>query len=251
MVLGVEAAAIGVAATVALAVLAAVGRALTRFAATVAAAFGCVIVVLAGFPFLALLALFVVVSALATRYRFEEKRSRHVQEGMSGERGISNVVAHIVVPTGLAVVAAAAPGRVPDVTVLYASALAFGTSDTLASEFGVLSGHARSILTGRPVEPGTNGGVSGTGQLFALAGALFVAAAAVPLFRLFATPTLPVAPFVAVVAAAGFLGCQLDSVLGELLENRGWLSKGSTNFLGMLGAVGLAYGLLRAGGVAP
>jgi len=251
VVLGVEAAAIGVAATIALAVLAVLGRALTRLAGTVAAAFGCVIVVLAGYPFLALLALFVVVSAAATRYRFEEKRSRHVQEGTAGERGISNVVAHIVIPTGLAVAAAVTSGRLPDVAVLYAGALAFGTSDTLASEFGVLSGRARSILTMRPVEPGTNGGVSGIGTLFALAGGLFTAAVAVPLFLLFGTPIGPVGTFVGVVTAAGFLGCQVDSVLGELLENRGFLSKGSTNFLGMLAAVGIAYGLLRAVGGAP
>lgn len=49
-----------------------------------------------------------------------------------------------------------------------------------------------------------------------------------------------------VVAVAGFLGCQIDSVLGETLENRGFLTKHSTNFLGMLSAVALAAAMLWA-----
>ena len=60
-------------------------------------------------------------------------------------------------------------------------------------------------------------------------------------------PAVPV--FLAAVVVAGFLGCQVDSVLGETLENRGYLSKGSTNFLGMLGAVAIAAGILHAAGV--
>ncbi|MCI4337829.1 MAG: hypothetical protein L3J72_00785, partial [Thermoplasmata archaeon] len=44
---------------------------------------------------------------------------------------------------------------------------------------------------------------------------------------------------------AGFLGCQVDSLLGALLENRGWLTKGSTNFLGMLSSIVFALLLFR------
>ena len=47
---------------------------------------------------------------------------------------------------------------------------------------------------------------------------------------------------------AGFLGCQLDSVLGESLENRGLLTKHGVNFLGMLGAVLIAAGIYALGG---
>ena len=248
MVLSFEAGALGVLATAVLAGAAVAGRALTWAAGAVAAAFGCVIVVLAGYPYLGLLVLFVAVSAAATRYRFAEKQARHVQEGSGGERGISNVVAHIVIPTGLAIALAAGAGPAPTLAALYASALAFGASDTFASEFGVLAGRARSLLTLRPVTPGTNGGVSARGEAFALAGAAFTAAVAAPLFVVFHAPIGPPVTFVLVVAVAGFLGCQIDSALGELLENRGWLTKGSTNLLGMLGAVGVALLLLRLAG---
>ncbi|MFI5415569.1 MAG: DUF92 domain-containing protein, partial [Candidatus Lutacidiplasmatales archaeon] len=200
--------------------------------------------------FLALLILFVVASTLATRYGFEEKRKRNLHEGTKGERGVSNVVAHIVIPTALVLSALVLPGSLPvgALAVLYTGALAFGAADTFASEFGVLAGTARSILTGRPVEPGTNGGVSAIGELWAVAGALTTAIVALAVFAVFMTPRVPVGVFLLAAAGAGFVGCQVDSVLGETLENRGYLTKGSTNFLGMSSAVAFAAVLLLAFG---
>lgn len=240
------AAGIGAVVTLGLAAGAVAGRALTPAAGAVAAAFGIVIVVLAGFPFLALLVLFVVLSAGATRYRFEEKRRATVQEGTEGERGVSNVVAHIVVPTALAVLLLVRPGETALVAVLFAAALAFGAADTFASEFGVLAGHARSILSLKPVAPGTNGGVSATGQAFAFLAALVTAGIGLPLFVLFRTPVVDWVAFVPLVTAAGFLGCQVDSAIGEAVENRGLLGKGGTNFTAMLASVGIALAFLVA-----
>lgn len=245
-----EQAIIGVLATALLALAAVAGRALTLYAGVVAAAFGIVIVEFVGFPYLALLVLFVAASALATRYRFDEKQRQHLQEGRGGERGVSNVVAHIVLPTAIAAVGGIAPGALHAgaTPLLFASALAFGASDTLASEFGVLSGHARSILTGRPVPPGTNGGVSSLGHLFAFVGALTTAVVGLLLFWAFQTPLPNLVLFVATATAAGFVACQVDSVLGELYENDGRLTKGSTNFLGMLSAVAIAAAVLAVAG---
>jgi len=236
--------------TVALALGAVAARALTPVAGGVAAAFGIVIVVFAGFPFLAMMILFVVASVAVTRFRFDEKRRAQVQEGASGERGVSNVVAHIVIPTGLALAGGWGPPALPmpALAVLYASALAFGAADTFASELGVLAGRARSILTLRPVPPGTNGGVSGIGEAWAFVGAGTTAIVGLGLYRLFATPMPDFPLFLITVVVAGFVGCQIDSVLGETLENRGYLSKGSTNFLGMLAAVGIAALVVVAAG---
>ena len=229
----------GIVTTGLLAIGAVAGRALTPYAGAVAAAFGIVIVLFVGFPYLALLVLFVATSALATRYRFDEKKRQKVQEGRSGERGVTNVVAHILLPTAIAVAGGVSPPLFgPSWTaLLFASALAFGASDTLASEFGVLAGHAKSILSGKPVPPGTNGGVSDRGQLFALVGSATTAVVGLVLFWVFGAPTPSPPLFVGTVTFVGFAACQVDSVLGELYENRGLLSKGSTNFLGMLSAV--------------
>ncbi len=247
--LGAGAAAVGIVVTVGLAAAAVVARALTAGAAAVAAAFGIVIVLLAGFGFLALLIVFVVVSSLATRYRFAEKAQRHVQEGRRGERGIPNVIAHIVLPTAIAI--GVGLGRLPAVAAgtLFASALAFAAADTLASEFGVLMGSAVSILSWRKVAAGTNGGVSAAGEMFAIAGALGTALVGFALYRTFADPLGSARLFLVAVGVAGFLACQVDSVLGETLENRGLLTKGSTNFLGMLSAIGIAAAILALAGV--
>jgi len=230
-VLSLVPAAISLAATVLLAGLAVAAHALTLRAGAVAAVFGSVIVVFAGYPFLALLILFVFGSVLATRYQMEEKRRKNVQEGTAGERGVANVVAHSVIPVVIAVVIGWGDSGVPASTLalLYVSALAFGASDTFASEFGVLAGRARGILSLRPVPPGTNGGVSARGELFALVGAATTAVLALGLFALFGPPFSSVPRLLFVAITAGFIGCQVDSVLGEGLENRGCLTKHTTN----------------------
>ncbi|MCI4337030.1 MAG: DUF92 domain-containing protein [Thermoplasmata archaeon] len=242
MVLSVVESVIGVAVTVALAATAVWAEAFTASAGVAAAVFASVIVVLAGFPVFAILVLFVVGSVLATRYGFEQKRRANVQEGTRGERGVSNVLAHILLPTALVVGSAALPGwfTVADLAVVFTAALAFGAADTFASEFGVLSGPARSILTWRPVPAGTNGGVSAVGEVWAATGAFTTAGLAVLFFVAFSTPVGNVALLLGGAAAAGFVGCQIDSVLGESLENRGELTKHGTNFLSMLSSVGLA-----------
>ncbi len=237
-------AAVGSAITVLLAVGAAAARALTPLASAVAGAFGVAVVTFSGFGFLTLLVVFVVVSSLATRFRFEEKQQRHVQEGTAGERGVSNVIAHIVLPTGIAVAAGFSWISPTTSAVLFGSALSFALADTLASEFGVLSGAARSILSMKAVEPGTNGGVSAVGEGFALVGAFGIALVGGAAFALSGTGFGAPAMFFGVVGLAGFLACQVDSVLGEALENRGLLTKGSTNFLGMLSAIGIAAAFL-------
>ncbi len=241
---------IGILATVALSCAAVLLRSLTPAAGAVAAVFGSFIVVVGGFAFLALLILFVLAGSLATRYHIAEKTRDHLQEGQHGERGISNVLAHIVIPTILVGIYGLSPGALPAsaLAFLYTAALAFGAADTFASEFGVLAGHARSILTLLPVTPGTNGGVSAPGEAWALVGATTTAAIGFLLFSLFSAPTPPVALFVIGTTLAGFVGCQIDSVLGETLENRGYLTKGSTNLLGMVSSVLIGGGILAAAG---
>ncbi|HEV2316795.1 MAG TPA: DUF92 domain-containing protein [Thermoplasmata archaeon] len=250
MVLSWELAAVGVVATALLAIAAIAAGALTRAAGALATIFGAVIVILAGFPYLALLVLFVLASSLATRYGFQEKKRRNVQEGTAGERGVANVVAHILIPTGLVLLSWSDPSVLPPAgaAFLYACAISFGAADTFASEFGVLSGGARSILTWKPVPAGTNGGVSTLGELWAFVGAATTALFGLGLFTVFVAPQPSAAIMVAGVIGAGFLACQFDSVLGETLENRGFLTKGGTNVLGMLGAVLVGLAILVATG---
>lgn len=237
---------IGVAATCLLAGAAVGAGALTPRAGLVAALFGSFIVIVGGFPYLALLVLFVVASVLATRFRIEDKRRQNVQEGVHGERGVTNVLAHVIVPSALVAVGWAFPAHLSAAATayLYTAALAFGAADTFASEFGVLAGRARSVLTGKAVTPGTNGGVSSLGEAWAFVGAFTTAVLAALLFFMFRAPAPPLGTMLVGVTVAGFVGCQVDSVIGETLENRHLFTKGTTNLVAMVLTVLLAWAVL-------
>ncbi len=247
--LGGWALAISVGVTVALGIAAAYAKVLTPYAALLAAVFGIVIVLVGGPSYLAMLILFVLGGSLATRYGWEEKKARKVSEGKAGERGVRNVLSHILVPLGLVLVGPLSIlGALPQnlVPFVYVAALACGTADTFASEFGVLSGKAVSILGTGPVKAGTNGGISFGGELWALLGSLVTVAAGAGIFYTFGglveLPTSVVLWF-AGGTFLGFLGCQIDSLLGATLENRGYLGKGSVNFLAMLFTALIALGM--------
>ena len=96
---------------------------------------------------------------------------------------------------------------------LGAGSLAAAAADTWGTEVGTLGGgRPRSITSWRPVPPGTSGGVSVTGSLASVAGALFMALAA----WLLRWPE-PVA-FGAFIG--GIVGATLDSLLGALWQAR-------------------------------
>lgn len=189
---------------------------------------GLVLATAAGFGWLLLLTCFTVLGVLATRVGYATKKARRVAEGDEGQRGVANVLGN-----GLAAVLVAVliPLGVDGTAVrlAFATAVAAVTADTMASELGVLSRHARLATPPFPrVAGGVNGAVSFGGQFAALLGSFTIALAATWLIDL--PPELAWIPFL-----AGWLGCQLDSVLGATLERDatkgGPLSKQQVNFL--------------------
>lgn len=93
-------------------------------------------------------------------------------------------------------------------------ALAASAADTWATEIGTLSTQEPvSITSGRAVATGTSGGVTLSGSLAALGGAVFIAAGA-------ALARWPV-PFTAIVLG-GLAGALSDSLLGATLQARRW-----------------------------
>ena len=81
-------------------------------------------------------------------------------------------------------------------------------------------------------ERGVNGGFSPNGQLAALSGALLIALIGAGLGLLVGADALtsPV-EFILSVTLIGFIGCQIDSLFGAVLENRGYIGKGMVNTL--------------------
>lgn len=213
---------------------------------------GLLIALLGDLAWLALMVLFTGLSFAATRLGYGRKKALGLAEGEHGERGVGNVMGNGAA-AGLAVLAVQIPGVPLDaVRLAYATAVAAVTADTLASEIGALSARARLILPPfAAAQRGTNGAVSWAGQAAALAGACAIAAAAV------AFVGLPAA-WAGFVALGGFLGCQLDSLLGATLEHdpaqaaaqerRRRLTKQDVNFLASAvpAAVALAVAALLA-----
>ena len=82
---------------------------------------------------------------------------------------------------------------------------------------------------GQSVPAGTNGGMSPTGTVAALIGAIIISIIGV----IFSPEdsTISNINLLLMLTLIGWLGCQVDSLLGALLENRGYLGKHSVNFL--------------------
>ena len=87
------------------------------------------------------------------------------------------------------------------------------------------------ITTFKKVDVGTDGGITPLGEISALAGAVLIAA--IPL----ALGVGDVKMFL-IASAAGFIACNIDSLFGATLEQRGTFNKHFTNLFATLsGAV--------------
>ncbi len=167
----------------------------------------------------------------ATRWRWDEKSARGLAESKDGMRHWQNVVANGGVP-GMVAVAAFITGDWNGLFPVFACGVAVAASDTFASEFGCLDDRVRMITTGRRCPAGTNGGWSPTGQFAALIGALSIAGLSVVLGWWLQVGTIEGgATLLIVITGIGWLGCQIDSLFGALLENRGLIGKGHVNMI--------------------
>lgn len=158
-----------------------------------------------------------------------------------GEEGRPRGARQVLANGGVAAAAALAlPSGAASSAVL--GALAAATADTWSSEVGrALGGATRRVTDGRPVPPGTPGGISPAGSAAGLAGAalLGVAAAALGLSPEGESWARPVA--VALVAGAG--GALLDSVLGARRHGSGGEADSDlVNLLGTAAGAAIAVG---------
>jgi uncharacterized protein (TIGR00297 family) len=174
--------------------------------------------VAAGWAWGALLIAYFVVSLALSRLRGAEKASRIgdvVAKG--GARDAIQVVANGGLFAGAALVATvpALSDSIAAIAVAVAlGALAASAADTWATEIGSLATRPpRSIITGRPVPPGTSGGVNLIGIAAMVAGAAFVALGA---------RALDIEAPMLAVTAGGVTGALADSVVGATMQDRRW-----------------------------
>lgn len=198
---------------------------------------------------LLLLLVFLITSFGATKYRFEWKRAEGFQEGMKGERSWKNVFANGAIPAGIAFLSFLAEALEPGggifpkdiASYLFVSAIAVAASDTAASEIGIVDPRVYLITTFERTKRGVDGGVSMTGQLAAFVAAALVSAVAYVVFAFLNDSLLAGPATLFVPMLCGFLGCQIDSVIGATWETRGRVGKLGNNFLSILAGTAIAF----------
>ena len=195
------------------------------FAATIT---GLTVSLLGHWTWLIALFIFLVIGSIATKWKLEEKKLLSLEEANEGLRSWKNVLANGGAVSIMAIYNFISPGE----EWIYFAAIAsisVALSDTLASEIGSLDTRTRSITTLQSVPAGTNGGMSPTGTVAALIGAIIISIIGV----IFSPEdsTISNINLLLMLTLIGWLGCQVDSLLGALLENRGYLGKHSVNFL--------------------
>ena len=183
---------------------------------------------------LALLFIFLITSFAATKYKFVVKEAKHLQEGIRGERGAKNVLANGIVPTIVAMLSFLYSTD-SLLAIVFITPISVAAADTLASELGMLSNKTYLITTFEKVKPGTNGGISLYGQFWAFIAAAYTSIVGWFFLSIFSPGLIDKPMLILIPLTIGFVGCQIDSVLGATLEERGLLTKGGVN----LAATGL------------
>ena len=130
---------------------------------------------------------------------------------------------------------------------MFSAAVAVAAADTFASEIGCLDDNVRMITTLKPCEAGLNGGFSATGQKAALMGSTIIGTLA--FFAWYLTnlnAELMDGFYLSILTCViGWIGCQVDSLLGAVFENRGYLTKGGVNTLAITSGMMFMWAWLR------
>lgn len=203
----------GVLVALALAIAGRRARTLSRSGAVAAVGVGTAAAA-AGWRWAVVLVAFFVASTALSRYRHAAK---HARAGDMIEKGDARDAAQVLANGAVFASAALASTVLADPTWTAAAfgALAASTSDTWATEVGTLAARGpRSIVSSRPVPPGTSGGVTVPGTLASVAGAAFIAT-----LSMAAGETLAVA---AAILVGGVIGSLADSVAGATIQERRW-----------------------------
>lgn len=162
---------------------------------------------------------FFVVAECCTRYARKKLGERHEK------RTTGNIFGN----SGAAII-----GLILGQQIAFFGAIATALADTISSEIGLLSKTKPRLITNlKPVEPGTDGGITTLGLVAGLIGAFIIG-----ILYFYLTGNLNL---LFVVGVAGFLGSIIDSFLGAFLEREGTLSNMDVNFIASLCGAGIAY----------
>jgi len=160
------------------------------------------------------------ITGVATKYKTDKKKVYH-KKG----RTVNNLLSNLLIAIIFSLMYLIYPIQV--FYLAFLCSLACASADTLASEIGQLSmKNPRLITTLEEVKTGTDGGISLLGSLFGLLGALAVS---LPAYYLGLYKVL-------IVALIGFIGCNIDSIIGANIELKGRCTNETTNLYATLSA---------------
>jgi len=181
-------------------------------------------------------------AGLATKYKYKAKVKKNVAQEGKGKRSWVNVFGSGIIPMmfSMAMYIAA---MVPELVVAgwpfflfggYVGSVATTSADTLASEVGVFSKSKPRLITNlrRKVPSGTIGAVSLLGEGVSILAGLIIGVIAV-VFAIFTPSLIPglmisesfivweyVLFLIPLSILTAFIGCNIDSLLGAVLQNR-------------------------------
>lgn len=182
-----------------------------------AIALGTLIYFLGGFFFAAVMVGFFISSSLLTKYKQSLKEESEKFHDKGGRRDFTQVAANGFL--GLVYALIFYITKEHAFIIGYAAAFASSNSDTWASELGVLSKTPPvSILTFKPVKRGMSGGVSLPGTIASMVGAGFIAVLASAGYAYYYGLSTNIIFIYLIIAAAGFGGNLIDSLLGATLQ---------------------------------
>lgn len=177
-------------------------------------------------------------AGLATKMKYNEKAKHNLAQEGKGKRSWVNVLGSGIIPMMFSIAMfLTGPEIAPDLAAAgwpflmfggYIGAVATTSADTLASEIGVFSKSKPRLITNlrRKVPRGTIGAVSLLGEGMALFAGFFIGLLAL-IIALIApgsvwavTTTEQLIILVPLSTLTAFIGCNLDSLFGAVLQNR-------------------------------
>ncbi len=187
---------------------------------------GVLIIVFADIFWFLLLLSFFILGGGFTKYKYAYKASIGIAEAKGGVRSYENVFSNSMAALVLAVAYGIYPQYSELIMYSYLGTVATATGDTLASEIGTTSKEKPRMITNfKPAKPGRDGAVTILGELACIFGSLVIAVLAILFGRV---ENIPLA--LLVTTLGGFIGTNIDSLLGATLQNRGILTNSGVNF---------------------
>lgn len=192
-------------------------RILDRAGGLIAVVIGYVVYLTIGRLGIAIMITFLIVSGLASRYKYDYKRSLGAAEEKGGKRGWRNVVGNGLFPAISATFYGLSPVHREAALAAFIGSASAVFADTMATEVGLLyKGSPRLVIGLRETSPGIPGAVSPYG----FAGIFISSAILSGVVLLFQNP-FPAScagGIIGLVLISGIAGSSVDSVAGQLLQ---------------------------------